>query len=304
LQIFHTGHSFFSNVFPRRVDEILNFNNTLRLYLLIKSLGEINFVPDIIWIYDYKALNVARYFRNKCKTLYFCNDFFGSYAEKYEKKLCELVNCVFTTDPRKQKILSRFSQKSFFLPHGSLPTMLKPSFLKKDRPTILGYIGTINDTLDTVYFQRLLDQTSFRIVIVGPIVECSSEKKFFFLNYFQSERVDYYGDLDLAEREIILTDVDICLLPYHSDVNGFPLKFFDYLNFGKPIVSTLFDFEWPIEYKEFLYFYDGKTDLNDFLLLSYNSWDFNYYEKAVTLSKKSRWSDRIKEVIRILEMDD
>jgi hypothetical protein len=325
LFVLHTGKSFFPICLPRIIDEFLNVNNILRLRLLLKTIEEYNLNPDLIWIYDYKAVNIASYFKNKCKTLYFCNDFFGKLAERYEFKLAKLVSTVFSTDPRKKKIFTQFNQNSFYVPHGSWPICEKPIFHKKQIPETIGYIGTINDTLDIKIFTLILEQTNFKIIIAGPFSECSNEKKSFFNNYFKNDRVNYLGNLNKEDIYLAIKNIDICLLPYHSKVNGFPLKFFDYLNLGKPIFSTIHDFEWPTEYRKFINFYKPNQDIDSFIHKIYNSWDINFYKpnqdidsfihkiynswdinffnEAIILSENSRWSNRVNEIFDKLNLN-
>ena len=302
LLVLHTGMSFFPNIFPRKLDEYLNINNTLRLKILNRYLKEKDIKPDLIWIYDYKAIKIASFFRHKCKTLYFCNDFFGKLAGKYECKLIKSVDFVFSTDPRRQVFFTQYNSKSFFIPHGSWPVSEKPFFQKKNKPEIIGYIGTINDTLDTEIFSLILEKTDLRIIIAGPFSECNKDRKVYFQKLFQNKRVEYLGNLQKQEIELTIKKIDICLLPYHSKVNGFPLKFFDYLSFGKPIFSTCFDFEWPSEFIKFLSFYNFNDDINSFISELYDFWDFKFFNEAILVSENSRWINRVNEISHRLNL--
>ena len=296
LSVLHTGMNFFPNFIPRRFDEVLNINNIFRLKTLIRFLKKNRIKPDLIWIYDYKAIKVASYFQNICKTLYFCNDFFGKQAEIYEFKLIKIVNYVFSTDLRKQRLFSLYNSNSFFIPHGSWPISVIPFFHKKHNPDTVGYIGTINDTLDTEIFSLILEKTDLKIIIAGPFSECNKERKEFFKKLFKNKRVEYLGNLNKKDIELAIVKIDIGLLPYHSRVNGFPLKFFDYLNLGKPIFSTVHDFEWPIEYTKFINFYKSNQDINSFFFDIYQSWNLNIFKEAIILSENSRWSNRVNEI--------
>lgn len=301
LSVLHTGMSFYPTYIPRRIDDYLNVNNIFRFKILRNYLILNNINPDLVWIYDYKAVNVAKYYRNKCRTLYFCNDFFGKRAETFEFKLIKMVDYVFSTDPRKQLIFSRCNLNSFFLPHGTWPITPRPIFSKKIEPETIGYVGTLNDTLDVQIFSKILERTNFNIVIAGPFAECNDDRKEFFTRLFQNQRVHYLGNLDRDEIVITIRDIDICLLPYHSEVNGFPLKFFDYLNFGKPIISSIFDFQWPSEFLRFLSFYNNE-DINLFILKVYQEWDRESFNEALKVSERSRWIDRVNEMSGILNM--
>lgn len=302
LSVLHTGPSIFPNFIPRRVDEWMNINNYLRLKILLKVINDENFSPDIIWIYDYKALNVVKFFQNKCTTLYFCNDFYGDYAYSYEKKLVKSIDFIFSTDPRLKKRFQNINSNSHYIPHGSWPVSSQPIFEKKNEPESIGYIGTINDTLDINVFSMILEKTKLKIIIAGPFSECNNKRKVFFKNFFKNKRVQYHGDLEQKDRELVIKKLDVCLLPYHPKVNGFALKFFDYISFGKPIFSTEYDFPWPSNYKKFIRFYNDEMDIDNFIFNMYKSWDINHFNDAISLSKKSRWSDRVSKISKKLNL--
>ena len=115
LSILHTGKSWFPDYIPRKIDELVNLNNHLRLKILDTFLKQISFKPDLIWIYDYKAINIAKSYNDKAKILYFCNDFYGKPAFKYEIKLLKLVDCVFSTDQRLQVIFNKYNSNNSFI---------------------------------------------------------------------------------------------------------------------------------------------------------------------------------------------
>ena len=302
FSVLHTGKSWLPNFLPRRVDELVNLNNHLRLKILNTFLKQINFKPDLIWIYDYKAINIAKSFNDKIKTLYFCNDFYGKSAFKYEFKLLKLVDYVFSTDQRLQVVFNNYNSNLYYIPHGSWPVSSQPIFEKKNEPESIGYIGTINDTLDINVFSMLLEKTKLKIIIAGPFSECNNERKVFFKNFFKNKRVKYHGNLEQKDRELVIKKLDICLLPYHPKVNGFALKFFDYISFGKPIFSTKYDFPWPSNYKKFIRFYNDEINIDNFIFNMYKSWDTNHFNDAISLSKKSRWSDRVYQISKNLNM--
>lgn len=296
LIILHTGISYFS----QSMDEYFNINNRIRLRLL-KTLLEQFGKPDILWTYDYKSINVVKYFGNKLISLYFCNDFFGEKVYwYYEKRLAKVVDHVICTDPRLTERFRQINDSSFFVPHGLWPLADRPLFSKKKTPHKLGYVGTINGTVDIDFLERILDETSYEIILAGPIVECDDLKKERFEKLFKREKVRYLGVVKQDEINTVLSSVDLCLLPYVKSVNGSALKFFDYINNGKPILATKYDYVWPQEFKRFVCIYNEESNLEDFVGMVYQNWNREQYDDAIALAERSTWRDRIVEVSRCI----
>ena len=41
-------------------------------------------------------------------------------------------------------------------------------------------------------------------------------------------------------------------------------------------------------------------DIDNFIFNMYKSWDINHFNDAISLSKKSRWSDRVNEIFNVI----
>lgn len=292
LIVLHTGLSYVS----KSVDEYLNINNRVRLKLLkplIQKYGK----PDILWSYDYKSINVVKYFGNKVTSLYFCNDFFG---EKvfwyYEKSLAKKVNHVICTDPRLSDRFRPINSSCYFVPHGLWPLSNRPPFSKKKKPRTVGYIGTLNGTVDIDFIEKILDETACEVILAGPIVECDDQKRVRFEALLKKEKVSYFGVVEQDRINELLSSIDVCLLPYIKSFNGFALKFFDYLNNAKPIIATEYDFVWPQKFEGFVRVYTDQLNLEGFVDIVYQNWNKCQYDDAIELANCSTWKDRIAEV--------
>lgn len=300
LIVLHTSVSFFS----QRIDEYLNISNRVRLKLLnglLRQFGK----PDILWAYDYKSINIIRYFRNDVVSLYFCNDFFGEKAYwLYERRLAKTVSHVICTDPRLAERFKPINSSSLFVPHGLWPLSNRPPFSKKKKPHTLGYVGTLNGTVDIEFIEKILDETTCELVLAGPIVECDDSKREGFEKLLKRDRVRYFGVVEQSEINTVLSFVDVCLLPYIKPFNGFALKFFDYLNNAKPILATDYDFVWPQDFKRFVNIYTEQLNLGEFVDLIYQSWDKDHFDDAINLADRSTWRDRIVEISRYLGICD
>lgn len=292
LIILHTGISFISP----SLDEYINFNNYIRLNYINKLLSKIG-KPDIIWIYDYKGIGVLKKFDKNIISLYFCNDFFGEKAFWiHERSLAKAVNHVICTDPRLAERFKPINHSSHFVPHGLWPIFARPPFSKLKNPRTLGYVGTLNGTVDVEFLERILIETPYELVLAGPIVECDDLKRERFEKLLKRDKVRYFGVVEQGEINTVLSFVDVCLLPYIKPFNGFALKFFDYLNNAKPILATDYDFVWPQEFKRFVKIYSEQLNLGSFVNMTYQSWNNEHFDDAINLADRSSWRDRIIEI--------
>jgi len=301
LIVLHTGKTFISN----RIDEYTNFNNIYRLFLIKKYLLK-KFKPDIIWIYDYKSTNIAKFFKKDTKILYFCNDNFGKKVYYYyEKKLSKLVQFIFCTDP---KLVSKFkliNSNTYFIPHGIwINYQHSYSYIKKFTPKIVGYVGTFNDTLDINFFNSILENTNFDLYLAGPIFDCDEKKSLLFQNLFKQNRVKYFGILsNHLEINNFIQNFDFCILPYLSNFDGFSLKFFDYLYSGKIIVATEYNFIWPDEFKIYVNIYKNGLNLQNYLDSIYNKWNIINFNNQKSIANDSSWYNRINDIQNYLYND-
>jgi hypothetical protein len=206
------------------------------------------------------------------------------------------VNLVICTDPRLAEKFKSINSNSYFVPHGLWPHLNRPPFTKKQKPHTLGYVGTLNGTVDIEFLERVLDETPYELVLAGPIVECDNLKRKKFENLLKRKKVRYFGVVEQIEINKVLSYVDICLLPYVESFDGFALKFFDYLNNAKPIIATKYDFVWPQDFKRFVQIYTEQLNLEDFVNMTYENWDKEQFDNAINIAVRSTWRDRIVEV--------
>ena len=104
---------------------------------------------------------------------------------------------------------------------------------------ILGYVGAIARWFDFALVERLAREfPTDEIIIVGRVSK-DVEHKAFHLNRLSN--VTFVGEIPYADVPRVLAKLDIAILPFHinevTDVTN-PLKLFEYLASGLPVVAT------------------------------------------------------------------
>lgn len=102
----------------------------------------------------------------------------------------------------------------------------------------LGYVGALRSKIDFTLLDELADQNpGWSIVLIGP--DCLNDKVYFH-RILQRNNVFWTGEVQPQVVPDYIKKLDIGLLPYREiDYNKavFPIKFYEYLSQGIPIVG-------------------------------------------------------------------
>jgi len=204
----------------------------------------------LIWIsYPHPDLvKVLERFPN-CHVIYDCvdhwsefNGAFGNLAQA-ERTLIERADIVFATAELLQERVARYHPRCYLVPNGvdvegyalalaespSIPADVQPI----SRPRI-GFIGNIAHWLEFDWIRRLvINRPEWQFVFVGPwqLLDAPPESpNFHWLGARNYETIPYY-----------IASFDVCLIPFKDNeltraVD--PLKLYEYLAVGRPVVST------------------------------------------------------------------
>jgi glycosyltransferase involved in cell wall biosynthesis len=183
-----------------------------------------------------------------------CDRKHGLVSEQQIVKESEMVIC---TSKKLFDEKAKFNKNTFFVPNAADIThsnkALQPELPVHDclsgikRP-IVGYFGTVERRLDYALIDQLTRvHKEISFVFTGPI---SSElvPQWF----YERPNIHLTGPVPYEQMPQVLKGFDVAIIPFKKDEfseNIFPLKLFEYLGSGKPVVATNFN-----------------TDLKDFTL--------------------------------------
>jgi glycosyltransferase involved in cell wall biosynthesis len=175
---------------------------------------------------------------------YFCLDdyslFDGAFRsmEKYEKKLLDKVDSVFSVSDILKKSKIPKSGNSYFLGQGvDLEHFKMIPYSKKnrnDRPTV-GFFGLISSWIDlNLIIKSANNYPQYDFVIIGPVKEDISE-------LIKLSNVNIIGEINYNNLPLKVINFDVGIIPKKvnkltSAMNS--LKMLEYLALGLPIVST------------------------------------------------------------------
>lgn len=187
------------------------------------------------------------------KTVYHCIDpIIKSYSKKHGIRLqneaaasADLIVCTA------EALMDQFNDQKFpkchFIGNGAnydLFADAKPNdatrFRKSKEEKIMGYVGNIERRLDYDLLLKVLKQLpNWRLVLAGPV-----DKTFIPKEFFNHSQITFVGAVPHHQVPEIVHSFDVALIPFKCDevsAGIYPLKLYEYLATGQPVVCTNFN---------------------------------------------------------------
>jgi glycosyltransferase involved in cell wall biosynthesis len=294
-------------------------NWNLERTFLRSAMKQLEFRNPILLMFAYNAKPLIGKL-GESLSIYFCNDAFSLLVESkalqqrvasLEHELLGSVNTVFTVSEKLSEEKAQFHTPVYTIHHGVDVRLFRESLRAPkpaDMPTgspVIGYSGVIRYMIDLEMIRFLAEQRpEWKFVMVGPVTESSADF------YSQIEilkllpNVHFLGSKRAEDLPPYINAFDVCLLPYVLDeVSTYyaaPLKFYEYLAAGKPVVSTV----GPRQYdRDVVLNCSTKEEVLRAIqeALSKNSPDLA--TKRMSIAAENSWEQRFHEIDQILSRD-
>jgi len=172
---------------------------------------------------------------------------------RWEKRLCSAADLVFVTSPQLLNELIPFNRHTYFYPnvadglHFSSamdPSLAVPADLEFIPRPRIGFIGAVSGyKLDLDLLVSLAQKyTHWSFVLVGPIGEGDPSTDVSQLQELANVHLIGYRPYDMLPA--YLKGFDVAILPLRLNAYTqamFPMKFFEYLAAGCPVVASRID---------------------------------------------------------------
>ncbi len=161
-------------------------------------------------------------------------------ARRQYESLVSTADCVIVSSQANNDFFSSMNGKTFVFENAVDEIFLRPSTelpsksgAKRPR---LGYVGWLSDRTDVVLLERLAEERPlYDIILAGPAEGADISR------LVELPNVTWLGKVPYEDVPDLLCTFDICLIP-HLDTpysrSMSPLKLFQYLGSGRPIVTT------------------------------------------------------------------
>jgi hypothetical protein len=267
--------------------------------------------PDYVWItfpilYDYLPSN------KNYKIIYDCMDNLIEFHSdenfklkilKLEKKLIEEANLVFASSKKLVSILNErynCNDKLYLVRNAFGGNILESSRIKPKKTcenVKICYIGTVSSWFDFESLNYTLKKIeNIEYHIIGPVPKNVVKLR-------SNKRMKFHGPIEHSNLMDYSKEFDCMIMPF--EVNDLvlsvdPVKFYDYINFNKPIISI--DYPEIERFSQFVYFYSTKEELTSLLIKLLNL-EFPKKYSAVQREeflKKNSWDNRMSKIICLM----
>jgi glycosyltransferase involved in cell wall biosynthesis len=169
------------------------------------------------------------------------------------------------------------------------------------RPRI-GYVGIIKKQIDLKLLLEISrERKDWSIVLVGPINKLHKEINETIELLRRESNVYFLGGKKYEELPGYIKDLDVCLMCYRKTAYTkyiFPLKLYEYLACGKPIVST--PLENLEEFQDVLYFADKHNEWIKNIQQSLVEHNTELEQKRIAVARENSWDTRVKDLVSLI----
>ena len=231
----------------RTFDWVKNVNESMVRGRVISVARELRLHDYLLWFSYYDSLGLDRTESTRFK-VYDCIDDWSEFRQAYRDRLPEMEarlvkesQVVFATSRRLYEGKHRLNPHTYLVPNGvdfehfSRPAGLTvpPALQDVQHPTI-GYSGAISWWVDLELVEAVArKRPDWSFVFVGPVKEG--------IRLPRLANVRFVGQVPYEAVPSYLSVFDVCLIPFRQTrliESVDPIKVYEYLATGKPIVST------------------------------------------------------------------
>ncbi|WOC74607.1 glycosyltransferase [Intestinibacillus sp. NTUH-41-i26] len=270
----------------------------------------------VLWCYSPSSCDIAAHVPHRA-LVYDCVDRHSAYkghidpvvVDRMERDLAGVADQVFATAVGLAETLEKVNPTTKMIPNGaayeifsrvqtekgSLPC---PEDMKSLKHPVFGFVGMLQECIDYALIEKLAkdrpDATVFLIGRTLPGVDLSHLRQY--------PNIVFHGLVPQPELPAYLAQMDVCLNVFRAgalsrDVS--PLKFYEYLATGKPVVST----REPLQVEDFADVVYIAHDADEFIAMCDAAATENDPEKVakrLAYGAQCSWSERVRQIEAVL----
>lgn len=234
-----------------------NITFALRKWQLRRALARLDMKRPILWVFRYDLGEMIGHLHEKL-VIYHAVDEYSAYAlageknaethrqriRQMEQDILGRADLVFVSSASLLQTKRPYNENAYFVPNGvNYEHFAAPQQLPADVAAIpgprIGYVGSINEKIDLSLLAAIArHRPDWRLLMIGPALF----KKPDAIDALRAlPNVHFLGRKQVSELPAYMHACDVCLMPYAHNAwtdNINPLKLYEYLATGRPIVST------------------------------------------------------------------
>lgn len=272
----------------------------------------------VIWIYHPDAAHVLGHIAARL-VCYDCVDDFRSFPQYHgrskriaasEERILRRADLVFATSPTLYEAKRRHSPNTHLVPNvgdyehfskAMLTETRVPADLLQIRPPRIGFVGAIDDyklDLDLVA-QVATSHADYSFVLIGPVGVAEKQAR---LGVLRRPNVHLLGYRPYESLPAYLKGMDACIIPYAVNEHTksvFPIKFFEFLATGKPVVVT--PLPSLLAYRSVVLVAEGPAAFASMVEGVLDGDDADARTARVALARANTWDKRVDTLLSLVE---
>ena len=279
--------------------------NSINQYFILNKLKSqiesLNLRNPILFIGGAHAYPLLSHFKKLLK-VYHCSDDYTlvpSFPESFgeiEQSLIKECDLVVTTADELKESKKKYNPNTISIPNGAnINHFFKaqdnntkvPEVMKHYKKPVIGYIGSIFRWLNIDWIDFASRKfPDYHFVFIGPISIDISK-------FENRDNIEFLGPRPYENLPGYLKKFDVAVIPFVIDgvtLKASPIKFYEYLASGVPIVSTELPDLLPL--KDHAYLVKDKEDYCNKIERAINDDKDNLKNDRINISKKYSWKAR------------
>ena len=248
---------------------------------------------------------------NADKIIYHCSDdytlvpSFPKSFKEIEKSLIKVSDLVITTSDELKKAKEHINPNTVAIPNGvnvnhfkmtqKIETKIHEDIKSFSKP-IIGYIGTIFRWLNQDWVEyAALKNKNYNFIFIGPITTGISKLK-------RIKNIFFLGPRPYSSLPSFLKAFNVATIPFVIDgvtLKASPIKFYEYLAAGIPIVST--DLPDLKDFKDVASLVNTKEEFSDAIRKLIKIENDYLKKERMNLSEKYSWEGRFHQLNQFIE---
>ena len=226
-----------------------------------------------------------------------CNHRIPNLAEK-ENELMRSVDVITVTATELEKKAKLQNEHVLLVNNGVNPEVFSLPFVKhEENKMVIGYVGAmLGDCFDVKIIENLAEKYSeAEIHLIGPVNFNTNLLK----NY---KNIKFLGPKKHAELPSYMEKFDVCIIPFFINkltISVNPVKLFEYLATGKPVVSSALP---EVEkYENDIYIARSDEEWISLIYKAIEEDSLERYKRRIQIAAENSWDNRAERILGYLE---
>ncbi|MFC5283309.1 glycosyltransferase [Pedobacter alpinus] len=294
--------------------KLLQYNEKLIVKRIKRIIEEQN-IENYIFINSFNIHypTVGNYLNANLKVYHCVDPLVSSYDTKHgilsEKLIVNDSDLIICTSKELYRLKKQQHPDTYFIPNAAdfshsekarlTETVVYPAIAAIKKP-IIGYFGNIEGRTDYNLIQELAEiHKDKSFVFVGPI-----EKEFRLKLNSPNNNIHIVDSVPYKSMPCVLKGFDIAIIPFkQEEINQtiYPLKLFEYLGSGKPVVATNFNADLVEQTENTVPYCSNTKEFSNAIIDALENDNLEKQEERLAAARKNTWAIRAKEFSELLE---